>query len=294
MFGSKKDTNDPLEAIEVPGSWFGIGFLVLTIGAMAVAYFGFGIPPLLALIAVPMSFILCIVACRATGETDTTPIGALGKITQLTYGVLIPQNMNANLMTASITGNTAGTDPDLGVPAAKIGDMLHYTLTYHGAGPLTNAVITDVLPQGLQYTVGSAAGDAHFTFISYTPATRTLRWESATLLDPLEDDTNTVDGAVTYSVKVLASAPGFAQPLVNVATIDSDQTPPDSATAKVAVLAPPQELTPPPTSTLTPQDATSNPGFALMLILLGVAGLSLGIGFVTPAPARARRRDRRG
>ena len=201
---------------------------------------------------------------------------------------------SALTITKGFTGNTAGTDPDLGVPAAKIGDTLHYTLTYHGEGPLTNAVITDVLPQGLAYVVGSAAGDAHFTFISYTAATRTLRWESASLLDPQKDETNTVDGAVTYDVKVLSSAPGFAQPLTNVATIDSDQTAPDSDTADVAVLAPPLDLTPPPTSTLTPQTATGNPGFALMLILLGVAGLALGIGFITPVPARVRRRDRLG
>jgi hypothetical protein len=31
-----------------------------------------------------------------------------------------------------------------------------------------------------------------------------------------------------------------------------------------------------------------------MLILLGVAGLALGIGFVTPAPERVRRRNRLG
>ena len=47
----------------------------------------------------------------------------------------------------AVTGNTAGTDPDLGVPAANVGDTLHYTLTYHGQGLLTNAVITDVLPR---------------------------------------------------------------------------------------------------------------------------------------------------
>jgi len=194
----------------------------------------------------------------------------------------------------SFTGNSGGTDPDLGVPAAKIGDTLHYTLAYHGEGDLTNAVITDVLPQGLEYVAGSAAGDSHFTFDSYDPATRTLTWKAAVLLDPETDETNEVDGAVTYDVKVLESAPEFAQPLVNVATIDSDQTEPDSDTASVAVLAPPQELTPPPTSTITPQSAPSNPGFGLMLILLGVAGLALGIGFITPVPERVRRRDRRG
>ena len=60
-----------------------------------------------------LSGLLAIVACRATGETDTTPIGALGKITQLTYGVLIPQNITANLMTANVTASIAGSSADL-------------------------------------------------------------------------------------------------------------------------------------------------------------------------------------
>ena len=39
-------------------------------------------------LAVVLSFALALVACRATGETDTTPIGAMGKITQLMFGAL--------------------------------------------------------------------------------------------------------------------------------------------------------------------------------------------------------------
>jgi len=31
-----------------------------------------------------------------------------------------------------------------------------------------------------------------------------------------------------------------------------------------------------------------------MLVLLAIAGLTLGIGFITPAPERVRRRDRLG
>ena len=42
-----------------------------------------------------------------------------------------------------------------------------------------------------------------------------------------------------------------------------------------------------------PQQAPGNPGFALMLVLLGLAGLALVIGLVTPVPERVRRRDRR-
>ena len=52
-------------------------------------------------------------ACRATGETDTTPVGAMGKITQLTYGILAPSNIITNLMTASITAGAAGSSADL-------------------------------------------------------------------------------------------------------------------------------------------------------------------------------------
>jgi uncharacterized repeat protein (TIGR01451 family) len=194
----------------------------------------------------------------------------------------------------SVAGNTAGTDPDLNVPAANIGDTLTYTLHYAGAGALTGAVITDVLPDGLAYIAGSAeAGDdaSDFTFVGYAEATRTLTWRGNGTDNAIPDP---ADGTVTYQVTVLDTAPEFAQPLTNVATIDSLQTEAVSDTASVAVLAPPQELTPPPTSTITPQTGTGNPGFALMLILLGVAGLTLGIGFITPVPARVRRRDRLG
>jgi OPT family oligopeptide transporter len=65
------------------------------------------------LVAVVLTFFLAIVAARATGESDITPIGAMGKITQLTFGVLAPTNMTTNLMTASVTAGAAGATADL-------------------------------------------------------------------------------------------------------------------------------------------------------------------------------------
>jgi uncharacterized oligopeptide transporter (OPT) family protein len=73
----------------------------------------FTIPPHLGVVAVLLTFVLALIACRATGETDFTPTGAMGKIMQLTYGVLIPQNATANLMTAGITAGTASASADL-------------------------------------------------------------------------------------------------------------------------------------------------------------------------------------
>jgi uncharacterized repeat protein (TIGR01451 family) len=222
----------------------------------------------------------------ASAVSSNEPQGALANNSD--DASIVVACSSALVIDKSFTGNSGGTDPDLGVPAANIGDTLHYSLKYSGAGPLTNAVITDVIPDGLAFVDGSATGNADFNDGTYDSATRTITWEAKGVLpDP-------AGGTVTYDVTVLAAAAEGALPLINVATIDSDETGPDSDTASVAVLAPPLELTPPPTSTLAPEVAPSNPGFALMLILLGIAGLALGIGFVTPAPGQVRRRDRLG
>jgi uncharacterized oligopeptide transporter (OPT) family protein len=50
---------------------------------------------------------LALVACRVTGETETKPVGAMGKVTQLTFGALSPGNVNVNLMSANITAGAA-------------------------------------------------------------------------------------------------------------------------------------------------------------------------------------------
>ena len=104
---------DPMERIEVPGTWFAGGMLVGTVGIVALAAIYFGIPIWMALLAVFLSFFLALVACRACGETDTTPVGAMGKITQLTFGALAPRQMNTNLMTACITAGVADSASDL-------------------------------------------------------------------------------------------------------------------------------------------------------------------------------------
>src|SRR5438067_6456565 len=77
-----------MEAIEVPFSWLVIGLVPITIGLVIVEYLAFHISIFLGLIAVVLSFVVTLVCCRATGETDTTPIGAMGKLTQLLYAVL--------------------------------------------------------------------------------------------------------------------------------------------------------------------------------------------------------------
>jgi hypothetical protein len=80
-----------------------------------------------------------------------------------------------------------------------------------------------------------------------------------------------------------------------VATIVTDQQPPDDDDSPVFVRAAPARLSRLRRRTRSRRlPPASNPGFALMLILLSVAAFALAIGFVTPVPEHVRRRDRLG
>lgn len=109
----KCSVEDPLACVEVPTSWFLIGSALAGAGCIGVLYFTFGTTVFMGIVAVIMTFFLSLVACRATGETDITPIGAMGKVTQLTFGVLAPSNITTNLMTAGLTAGAAGASADL-------------------------------------------------------------------------------------------------------------------------------------------------------------------------------------
>jgi OPT family oligopeptide transporter len=114
MFGgAKRDAHDPIAAIETPASWFIGGQLFGFIGLAWLGHRTFGMPYWETAVAVLLSFALALVACRVTGETDTTPVGAMGKITQLTFGAISPGHVNSNLMSANITAAAAGGSADL-------------------------------------------------------------------------------------------------------------------------------------------------------------------------------------
>ncbi|MBZ4416637.1 OPT family oligopeptide transporter [Myxococcus sp. RHSTA-1-4] len=112
-----------VDALQVPGRWVLAGVAVLTPAILAVAHAGFGVPVPHAALAVALSFVLCLIACRVTGETDATPVGPLQQVTQLTFGALLPRNVEANLATAGITVNSASAAADL-LSDLKTGHLL--------------------------------------------------------------------------------------------------------------------------------------------------------------------------
>lgn len=103
-----------------------IGFAVTATMCIVAQRVFFDIGLVEALLATLLSGVLAIVAARVSGETGITPIGALGKITQLTFGAVSPGNVTANLMSANVTGGAAGQCADL-MHDLKTGALLSAT-----------------------------------------------------------------------------------------------------------------------------------------------------------------------
>ena len=122
-----------------------------------------------------------------------------------------------------------------------MGDTVTYTLDYVVQnGPVHNGIITDVLPDGVTYVNGSASSDAQFTFIDFNVTTPgALTWKAATV---------SANGTLTYKVTIDEDAADLEQPLVNTATIDSDETEPGSSTSRVFAAPPVQAETSVPTA----------------------------------------------
>lgn len=109
------------------------------------AWMLFGLGLIETLVAVALSFVLAVVAARVTGETGITPVGALGKITQLTFGMVSPGNVTSNLMSANITGGAAG----------QCADLMHDLKTGHMIGATARL---QILAQVFGVLIGSVVG----------------------------------------------------------------------------------------------------------------------------------------
>jgi uncharacterized oligopeptide transporter (OPT) family protein len=111
--GARANDDPRVSAVEVPMRWFVLGTTVAGAAIVVVAHVAFGIPVHYGALAIFLCFFLALVMARATGETGLTPGGPMGKVMQLTYGVLLPQSAVANLMTASMTAGSGLACADL-------------------------------------------------------------------------------------------------------------------------------------------------------------------------------------
>ena len=112
------------------------GALVLSV---VLQWYLFGIGIGLAAFAVMLTFVLAIVAGRVAGETGITPVGAMGKVTQLTFGAMAPGEVAANLMSANVTGGAASQCADM-LHDLKAGLMLGSSPKYQGIAQIAGVV----------------------------------------------------------------------------------------------------------------------------------------------------------
>ena len=142
---------------DVPLSLLIVGFILVTVATTIAQVQIFGINPWMGALAVALTFLLAIVAARVSGETGIPPIGALGKVTQLTFGLINPTSVTQNLMTANVTGGAAG----------QCSDLLHDLK----AGAVLGASIRlQALAQCLGVIVGSLAGSVAYLLLIPDPA----------------------------------------------------------------------------------------------------------------------------
>lgn len=121
----------------------------------------FGIDWWMALLSIPLAICLAVVAARVVGATGIAPIGAIGKLSQLSFGLVAPGQVAINLMSANTAGGAAGQATDL-MNDFKVGQAI-------GATPHKQ-----LIAQCLGILIGSVAGVLVYLVLIPDPQTLLL------------------------------------------------------------------------------------------------------------------------
>jgi putative OPT family oligopeptide transporter len=170
--GNADDPNAPkTDTGEVSRKWFFFSMGVALILAVILQTWFFNITWWAAIIAVLLSFGLAVVASRVSGETNVTPVGAMGKVTQLAFAAISPANPAANLMSASVTAGAASQCADL-MHDLKTGYLLGNIARYQVVGQIAGSI------------VGAAVGSYFYLILIPDPKTMlgTAEWPAVAVI----------------------------------------------------------------------------------------------------------------
>lgn len=146
---------------DLPRRWFLLslaGALVISVTLQA-AFFGIAV--WVATLGVLLTFCLALVAARVSGETNITPVGAMGKVTQLIFAVLTPGQPAPNLMAANVTGGAA----------SQCAELMHDFKTGHMVGARPDF---QILAQTAGALAGAICGSAAYLVLVPDPARQLL------------------------------------------------------------------------------------------------------------------------
>jgi uncharacterized oligopeptide transporter (OPT) family protein len=166
-------SEDVLADIELPMKVFAIGIPVLGAVVVFLAWKFFDVSIWMGLLAIPLIFVFTLIAVNSTALTSITPTGALGKLTQLTYGLLAPGNIKTNLMTAGITGEVASNASNLLMdikPGYMLGGKPRQQAIGHALGILAGALAS--VP--IFYLVFMRGGPSELTSEAYPMPAATI------------------------------------------------------------------------------------------------------------------------
>jgi uncharacterized oligopeptide transporter (OPT) family protein len=152
LFRRSEGSSDVLRHIELPLSVSIVGIPILGTIVIVMAHAFFNVEYWLGIIAVLLVFFFCLIAINSTGLTSITPIGAMGKLTQLTFGGLAPGDIRTNLMTAGITGEVASHSANL-LSDIKPGYMLGAKPRQQALGHVLGAIAGALLSVPVFYLV---------------------------------------------------------------------------------------------------------------------------------------------
>ncbi len=141
----KTSNRDVLRDIELPLWVSAIGIPLVGSLVVFLAWKFFDVAIWQGVIAIPLIFVFTLIAVNSTALTSITPIGAVGKLTQLTYGAIAPGNIRTNLATAAITAEVASNASNLLMdikPGYMLGGKPRHQAIGHVLGILAGAIVS--------------------------------------------------------------------------------------------------------------------------------------------------------
>ncbi|MGA6099879.1 OPT family oligopeptide transporter [Stutzerimonas marianensis] len=145
LIATRREAARHRSAWQRPAPWPALGLLLAASLVVALQIALFDIHPGMALLSIPLALLLAMVAARVVGATGIPPIGAIGQLSQLSFGAIAPGQVAINLMSANTAGGAAGQCTDL-LNDFKVGHAI-------GAAPARQ-----VVAQCLGILVGSLIG----------------------------------------------------------------------------------------------------------------------------------------
>jgi uncharacterized oligopeptide transporter (OPT) family protein len=143
-------------------SWVRVVAALSGASIVAIGWAGFGVSPLIGVVALLLAAVFSIISLRATGETDQTPSGPLGGLAQGLVGVSAPGSTVPTLFAGGVTSGAATHSSSLmtawkaaHILRASPGRMLAAQLAGVAVGAVTSVLAYVLLERA--YGIGTRA-----------------------------------------------------------------------------------------------------------------------------------------